>query len=171
MKKLIDLDSGYFKHTAKILLEDKTTKKNITWSTKTYEHLGEDYKEDAPIEQAKITGVHSYIVQPRVYKSQTEQAERTKKKAEVFTPTWLCNKMNNFCDEEWFGRKGVFNTENEDNTWTVNTEKIEFTGKKNWKNYVDSRRLEITCGEAPYITSRYDTTTGQTIPMPNQLIK
>ena len=29
--------------------------------------------------------------------------------------------------------------------------------------YVDSRRLEITCGEAPYLVSRYDTSTGMPI--------
>ena len=29
-----------------------------------------------------------------------------------------------------------------------------------WKQYVDSRRLEITCGEAPYLVSRYDAADG-----------
>ena len=29
------------------------------------------------------------------------------------------------------------------------------------KKYVDSKRLEITCGEAPYIVSRYDAATGE----------
>ena len=31
------------------------------------------------------------------------------------------------------------------------------------KKYVDSKRLEITCGEAPFLTSRYDTTTGEVL--------
>lgn len=31
---------------------------------------------------------------------------------------------------------------------------------------MDSRRLEITCGEAPYLVSRYDTTTGGLIVPP-----
>ena len=35
--------------------------------------------------------------------------------------------------------------------------------KKTWKDYVDSKRLEITCGEAPYIVSRYDVETGEVI--------
>ena len=40
--------------------------------------------------------------------------------------------------------------------------KIEFDNDdKAWKKYVDSRRIEITCGEAPYIVSRYDATTGK----------
>ena len=29
--------------------------------------------------------------------------------------------------------------------------------------YIDSKRLEITCGEAPYIVSRYDAATGELI--------
>lgn len=34
-----------------------------------------------------------------------------------------------------------------------------------WQTYVDSRRLEITCGEAPYLTTRYDVETGELIPV------
>lgn len=30
-------------------------------------------------------------------------------------------------------------------------------------------RLEITCGEAPYLISRYDTTTGETIPLEQRI--
>ena len=30
---------------------------------------------------------------------------------------------------------------------------------------MDVKRLEITCGEAPYLVSRYDTVTGRTIPI------
>lgn len=33
------------------------------------------------------------------------------------------------------------------------------------EKYVDAKRLEITCGEAPYLISRYDTTTGKLIPI------
>lgn len=32
-----------------------------------------------------------------------------------------------------------------------------------WTDYVLSTRLEISCGEAPYLVSRYDTITGQPI--------
>ena len=71
--------------------------------------------------------------------------------------------MNNHCDEDWFGRGGVFNTENADHTWTVAEGKIEFPKRRKWQRYVDSRRLEITCGEAPYLVSRYDVSTGELI--------
>lgn len=74
--------------------------------------------------------------------------------------------MNNHCDEDWFGRAGVFNTENEDHTWTVTEGRIEFPKRKKWQHYVDSRRLEITCGEAPYLVSRYDVSTGELIVPP-----
>lgn len=40
---------------------------------------------------------------------------------------------------------------------------IKFPEGKDWKDYVDSRRLEITCGEAPYLVSRYDASTGEYI--------
>lgn len=48
---------------------------------------------------------------PRVLKDKQLQADRTKDKAEVFTPSWVCNAQNNLIDEAWFGRKDVFNTE------------------------------------------------------------
>ncbi|MBR4146098.1 MAG: restriction endonuclease subunit M, partial [Lachnospiraceae bacterium] len=103
---------------------------------------------------------------PRVQKDKEEQQSRTKAKAEVFTPSWICNKMNNFCDEQWFMRKDVFNKEKDDHTWIPSKKPIKFgkTIQKDtpeWQRYVDSRRIEITCGEAPYIVSRYDTTTGE----------
>mgnify|MGYP006990132904 CR=1 FL=1 len=47
--------------------------------------------------------------------------------------------------------------------WIPIKEKVKFPEGKNWKDYVDSRRLEITCGEAPYLVSRYDTSTGEFI--------
>jgi len=54
-------------------------------------------------------------------------------------------------------------------TWEVNSDKITFPNGKSWKHYVRDTRLEITCGEAPYITSRYDTTTGEFIPVEKRI--
>lgn len=34
---------------------------------------------------------------------------------------------------------------------------------------MDSKRLEITCGEAPYIVSRYDAATGEIIPIERRI--
>ena len=72
--------------------------------------------------------------------------------------------MNNHCDAEWFGREDVFNRE-VGHTWVLTVDKIAFEKPKDWQKYVDSKRLEITCGEAPYIVSRYDTTTAEIIPV------
>jgi hypothetical protein len=44
-----------------------------------------------------------------------------------------------------------------------------FPDGKTWKNYVRDTRLEITCGEAPYLVSRYDTTTGEFIEIENRI--
>ena len=119
------------------------------------------------ISEDLLLGVKAIDIQPRVLKSLKEQSERTRKKAEVFTPSWICNKMNNHCDTEWFGREGVFNTETE-HSWETNREKIPFEND-DWQKYVDSKRLEITCGEAPYIASRYDTTTAEIIPVGDRI--
>ena len=103
-------------------------------------------------------------IRPRVTKSTEEQTMRTRKKAEVFTPAWLCNKMNNHCDAEWFGRESVFNIE-EERSWNPTVDKIEFPPGRSWEDYVYSKRLEITCGEAPYLVSRYDASSGEIIPV------
>ncbi|EPI58271.1 hypothetical protein HMPREF1580_01355 [Gardnerella vaginalis JCP8070] len=73
-------------------------------------------------------------------------------------------------EEEWFGRKGVFN-HSKDKIWISTTEKIEFSEKRstNWMTYVDERRMEITCGEAPYLVSRYNATTGKIIPLKQRI--
>ena len=160
---LIDINSYPVQKTLKILLQDKTTKKNIIWATDAYSDHGTGYSDKDHISMMALCGLDSINLQSRTEKALEEQQLRTKKKAEVFTPVWICNQMNNYADGQWFGRTGVFNTENDDHTWTVNKEKVTFPEKKDWKKYVDSRRLEITCGEAPYLVSRYDAATGELI--------
>ena len=146
------------------LLKDKTTGKNIVWATDSYESYGQEYEKQNQMTACQIVKlIREGIMLPRIMKSKEQQSKRTKGKAEVFTPSWICNKMNNYCDEQWFDRKNVFNIENIDNSWTTVEGKIEFDNKRNWKKYVDSRRIEITCGEAPYIVSRYDATTGEAL--------
>lgn len=149
----------------KILLKDKTTKKNILWCTKDYEYLGDEYDECAEMSVELITGAFFNVIQPRAAKSKEVQERRIRKRAEVFTPSWICNEQNNQVDEAWFGRPNVFNTPN-GTSWITTKGKIPFEDeKKTWKKYVEAKRLEITCGEAPYLISRYDTTTGKLIPI------
>ena len=142
-----------------ILLYDNTTKKNIIWGTNNYKSYGIGYFENDHILVGQITGRHGNIIKPRVEKSKKEQQKRSKDMAEVFTPSWVCNKQNNLVDEKWFEYENPFNIEQE-KTWTP-TPKVVFSSEKTWKNYVNDVRLEITCGEAPYLVSRYDSVTGE----------
>ncbi len=152
------------------LLRDHTTGKNIFWATHDYEALGEMYDYHAEILPELITGEHGMVIRPRVLKSKENQTDRSKDMAEVFTPSWVCNAQNNLVDEAWFGRKDVFNTEDPVNhSWSANPDKIEFPEGKTWKDYVQATRLEMTCGEAPYLVSRYDTTTGESIPLEQRI--
>lgn len=150
-------------HLLDRLLMDKTTKSNIIWATDAYTELGAAYHRDKEITVDLITGQHSGVIKNRARKALEQQSERTRQHAEVFTPLWICEKMNDHIDEMWFGRKqGIHKTDPE-------TGHIVFTSNKKWRYYVDSRRLEITCGEAPYLVSRYDVSTGDAIPLEKRI--
>ena len=155
-----------------ILLIDRSRPKNghIIWATDNYASKGPAYGEDSPITAALITKKNGDTIQPRVKKSKEEQQSRARDKGEVFTPSWICNSQNNLVDNEWFGVSGVFNTETEDG-WKTNTTPVSFptTDGKTWQDYVADTRLEITCGEAPYLMSRYDTITGAIIPIRDRI--
>ena len=152
------------------LLRDHTTGKNIFWATHDYEAIGPEYDYYSEILPRLITGERGMVIRPRVLKSKENQTDRAKDMAEVFTPSWVCNAQNNLVDEAWFGCKNVFNTEETDkHTWTPNPDKIEFPEGKTWKDYVRATRMEMTCGEAPYLVSRYDTTTGEPIPIEQRI--
>lgn len=151
-----------------VLLKDRTTKKNICWATDYYISRGSAYYPQEPITKGLVTGNNRKLVQPRIAKPHEIQSKRTKEKAEVFTPSWVCNEQNNLVDDAWFGRKGVFNVCTE-YSWKATTEKIIFPEGKKWTDYVDSKRLEISCGEAPYLVSRYDTVSGKKIPLQERI--
>ena len=152
------------------LLRDHTTGRNILWATHDYESLGEGYQYGDEIRPALITGEHRNIIKPRMLKPKEQQIDRSKDMAEVFTPAWVCNAQNNLVDEAWFGRKDVFNIEDTTkHTWQSTTNKIEFPANKTWKDYVRATRMELTCGEAPYLVSRYDATTGEPIPLEQRI--
>ena len=152
------------------LLRDHTTSRNIFWATHDYEALGPEYDYHSEILPQLITGDRGMVIRPRVLKSKENQTDRAKDMAEVFTPSWVCNAQNNLVDEAWFGRKNVFNTEDtEHHTWTPNPDKIVFPEGKTWRDYVRATRMEMTCGEAPYLVSRYDTTTGEPIPIEQRI--
>ena len=152
-----------------LLLLDHTTHQNIFWATDDYAALGKGYKFGDAITTPLITGKNGKVIMPRVAKSREQQTSRSKGMAEVFTPSWICNAQNNLIDEAWFDRSPVFNTEHDDHTWTPVEGEIPFPDGKTWKDYVRDTRLEITCGEAPYLVSRYDATTGEIIPLEHRI--
>lgn len=149
------------------LLKDHSSKKNIIWATDNYVPFGKGYDEKNEIKTKAIINIHNSVIKPRVNKTKAEQDYRIKEKAEVFTPSWICNKQNNQIDECWFGRKNVFNKEIE-NGWKTNYSPIVFK-KKSWKEYIEDTRLEISCGEAPYIVSRYDAVSGKIIDVKDRI--
>ena len=151
-----------------ILLKDKKKKKNIIWATDMYERLGNSYSFKSQITIEQITGRNGQVIRPRIKKSKKEQEQRIKRKAEVFTPSWVCNIQNNLADNSWFQKENVFNKSN-GIKWITNKNKILFPDGKSWIDYVKSLRLEISCGEAPYLVSRYDTVTGNAIPVMNRI--
>lgn len=153
------------------LLCDRTTGRNIIWAGNEYETLGDGYMGDDEITVEKITGPNVNVIRPRIAKAVEQQSLRTKSRAEVFSPAWLCNQMNNDLDEVWFGRRDVFNTEavadDGAKTWSAMAEPVTFPRSKGrgWHAYVEAPRLEITCGEAPFVCSRYDAVTGDELPV------
>lgn len=156
-----------YENVLEVLLIDHTTKNNILWATNNYSNLGEEYSSNSEILPNLITGVNGSIIMPRVQKDKILQQSRSRNMAEVFTPSWICNAQNNQIDNAWFKRENVFNKEIElqggERGWEANQKKITFPKDKDWKKYIREKRLEMACGEAPYITSRYDTTTGEFI--------
>ena len=157
-QEILELDEKILK----ILLKDRTTNKNIIWATDDYKQYGIQYKAENQIKINLITGNYTRVIQPRISKNKRNQSLRTRDKAEVFTPSWVCNQQNNLIDEAWFGKKDIFNEETIE-SWKTTDSKIIFPEDKSWQKYVQLLRMEITCGEAPYLVSRYDTVTGKII--------
>lgn len=152
-----------------ILLKDQSLSdydhtENIRWGSDDY-----GYQHSTQIQAEQVSGDNRNLIQPRVYKQASLQTLRSKGRGEVFTPAWICNAQNNLIDERWFGYQNVFNHEtvldDGTHTWTTHTERICFPEGKSWMRYVRSRRMEMACGESPYLASRYDTTTGEHIPI------
>lgn len=128
-----------------ILLIDRTKStpkrnKNIIWANENYIKYGSSsYSSTSEILPELVTGDMGQIIMPRALKSQELKKIRTKSKAEVFTPTWIVKKQNDEIDKNY-----------ED-------DKLE--------SYIARKWLEIACGEAPYMATRYDMENGKEIPL------
>ena len=151
------------------LLKDHSSAKNLIWATDDYASLGEGYSFDNHIYAALITGENGKVIRPRTAKSRDEQERRIRDKAEVFTPSWICNEQNNLVDDAWFGRPCERFNRKRGEGWKTRYRKVTFPKEKTWQDYVLAQRLEVSCGEAPYLTSRYDTVTGKFIPVKKRI--
>jgi len=152
-----------------LLLKDNTSKHNLIWATDLYRKKGFAYYFNNEIYPENIYTKKGCLIKPRANKSKREQNIRIKERAEVFTPSWLCNRQNNLIDEAWLDKKFPFNYEVSGNKWESSKEKVKFENKGTWEDYVSANRLEVACGEAPYIVSRYDSVTGVYIEPMNRI--
>lgn len=123
-----------------ITRKDKTYVHNIIWATDSYidQYRGDKrhrnpYSPTAEIRRELITGEHNLLIQPRAAKSHEEQVKRTKDKAEVFTPLDVVKQMNGDVARN-----------------------LNLPPNHTWQDFVSARWLEITCGEGPFIASRYN---------------
>lgn len=155
-----------------LLLADKSTGRNIIWATDPPQTLSDTVTDKSEMTPAQLHQLGFEAVQARAGKQADVQQKRTRRRGEVCTPAWVCNKMINALDADWFGREGVFNTE-QPQGWQAREGQVEFPASKGkaplWQQYIDSRRLEITCGEAPFLASRYDAATGEMIPVQQRI--
>lgn len=110
-----------------ILLRDQTTGKNILWANAEY-----GAKEIQLVDVEKI--------KPRHEKLREQQKQRTRDRAEIFTPPDICKIQND----------------------------LIVSDEKAFEKYIDAKFLEITCGEAPYLVSRYNAVTGEPIEFDNR---
>lgn len=125
-----------------ILLKDRTTNKNIVWASPSYEGMGKPFCADQPIKKNLIKGPYDSIIQPRVERNKRNQEIRTRKRGEVFTPPWLVDKQVSIVMNE--------------------------IGDISFESFIALRWLELACGEAPYIVTRYDSVSGDIIPVDNR---
>lgn len=137
METLIDFSDSCLRTFLPVLLQDHTTGKNIIWATDPPPELGTGFADEITLEQ-----LDKVQLVPRVQKRLADQKKRTSKKAEVFTPTWVCKKMTDVAENDLKG--------------------------DGWKEYINKTCLEVTCGEAPFLVNRYDTVTGKKIPVPRR---
>ena len=119
------------------LLFDYSTEKNIRWATNNYSGSGIGFEEEKEIKAQLVTGWYNGLIKPRAEKDHETRLERTRNKAEVFTPSWIVKKQVGAILEEM--------------------KDLSF------EEFIDKRWLEITCGEGPYMANRYDMLTGEII--------
>lgn len=136
VEPLLDEKNGIYKYID-LLLQDRTTGENIIFAEDEYEgHSPDEHYTEEVMKELIASKKLNY----RVRKSLEQQKGRTKKKAEVFTPSWICKDMIDMCQLP-----------------------------KNWEDLIQSTVLEITCGEGVFLVSPYDATTGEEIKLKDRI--
>ena len=111
MEQLIDFHAPEVQAVLETLLKDRSTGKNIIWATDPPEELQtvmyEPVTDKSQITTQQLGLTHYEVVLPRMMKQTDTQQQRTRKKGEVFSPAWVCNKMNNALDADWFRGLGA----------------------------------------------------------------
>lgn len=97
------------------------------WATDAYKGKSGDYERNKEMTEALITGRNADVIKTRARKAMEQQSERTKQHAEVFTPLWIVQKMNDHADEVWFGCPNVFFQDG------IPTERVGFPKKRHGK--------------------------------------
>lgn len=122
-----------------ILLRDYTTGSNIKWGTDSYINHGSSFHDDQEITAGLITGWYDGFIRPRAEKNKDVQLKRQRNKAEVFTPSWIVKLQVDAALQDMQDLPLV--------------------------KFLQTKWIEITCGEAPYMVNRYDMDTGNVIPL------
>lgn len=165
----------------------EVTRKHIIFAVDDYIAGGSESVETESVEDdsvdysasAEIPASFDFTkVIPRSQKAKEIQKRRVKEKAEVFTPTWVCNLQNNLIDDDLIIGDNVsvaFNTLSEDQkVWEPSSGAVDLTDYAVKRDvtmnlaaitYIHENRLEITMGEAPYLVSPYDTVSGSYLPV------
>lgn len=173
-----------------ILLLDRTTGRNILWANS--EHGAKEIQRDdvfsivprwqknRALQKSRTRARAEIFTPPEVCKLQNDTVDIAWLKNSV--EKWFkenCNLDKNSPTDKaiidghfeniaaaWFWQEKIFPAEPDKSADTYVANWLDYADSKDfWETYVTSRRLEITCGEAPYVVSRYNAATGEPIPL------
>jgi len=152
--KEIIFQDGLFLHEIprnilELLVYDQTSKKNIIWANTENLSKGSNFKFNSHLNIKYFDENYSDIIISRHQKNYEDKKNRSRNNAEVYTSEKICYLQNNLIDDEWFKCKNPFDMNLD---YELN--------EKDFEKYVLDTRLEMACGEAPYLVNRYDVVSG-----------
>lgn len=148
------------------LFKDCAAGRNIVWTDDECVEFGDGFIGDNGIAIEKITNFSSGAIKPHIAKKQGRRFERIMTRAGAIVPSWLFNRMNNSIDAVWLDMRDVSYVKN-DVERNSGLKRIVFHEKsgRSGRVYVESHRPGITCGEASFAYSHYDTVTMDASPV------